>query len=77
MITLMWYVQVPTVVAGVAAAVTGMSPDVSPSSLAFRRHRRRMSVEVALLTGQVVTVGEAAAQVDKHTTAFLSPTALR
>ena len=30
-----------------------------------------MSVEVALLTGQVVTVGEAAAQVDKHTTAFL------
>ena len=72
MITLMWYVQVPTIVAGVAAAMTGMSPDVSPSSLAFRRHpTAHYPVEVALLTDKVVTVDEAAAQVDAHTRAFL------
>lgn len=72
MVTLMWYVQVPSIVAGVAAAATGMSPDVSPSSLAFRRHpTAHYPMEIALLTDQVVTVGEAAAQLDKHTTAFL------
>ncbi|MFI7063462.1 (2Fe-2S)-binding protein [Kribbella sp. NPDC050124] len=72
MITLMWYVQVPAVIAGVATAVTGMSPDVSPASLAFRRHpTAHYPFEVALLTDQVVTVDEAAAQLDKHTTAFL------
>jgi hypothetical protein len=72
MVTLMWYVQVPSIVAGVAAAVTGMSPDVSPSSLAFRRHpTAHYPVEVALLTSSVVPVAEAAAQLDKHTRAFL------
>jgi hypothetical protein len=72
MITLMWYVQVPSIVAGVAAAVTGVSPDVSPGSLAFRRHpTAHYPVEVALLTDRVVTVGEAAAQLEQHTTAFL------
>jgi hypothetical protein len=72
MITLMWYVQVPSIVAGVAAAVTGMSPDVSPASLAFRRHpTAHYPAEIALLTDQVVTADEAAAQLDKHTTAFL------
>lgn len=72
MITLMWYVQVPSIVAGVAAAVTGMSPDVSPGALAFRRHpTAHYPVEIALLTDQVVTAAEAAAQVDKHTRAFL------
>src|SRR5215216_6705503 len=32
MFTLMWYVQVPSLVAGVTSAATGMSPDVSPAS---------------------------------------------
>lgn len=72
MITLMWYVQVPSIVAGVAAAVTGMSPDVSPASLAFRRHpTAHYPMEIALLTDRVVTAGEAAAQLNTHTTAFL------
>lgn len=72
MVTLMWYVQVPSVIAGVATAVTGMSPDVSPGSLAFRRHpTAHYPFEVALLTDQVVTVDEAAAQLGKHTTEFL------
>jgi hypothetical protein len=73
MFTLMWYVQVPALVAGVTAAVTGMSPDVSPGSLAFRRHpTAHYPVEVALLTSTVVPVAEAAAQLDLHTTAFLN-----
>jgi hypothetical protein len=73
MFTLMWYVQVPSLVAGVTSAVTGMSPDVSPGSLAFRRHpTAHYPIEVALLTDRVVTVGEAAAQLDKHTRAFLN-----
>jgi hypothetical protein len=72
MITLMWYVQVPSIVAGVAGAATGFSPDVSPGSLAFRRHpTAHYPVEIALLTEDVVTVGEAAAQLDDHTRAFL------
>jgi hypothetical protein len=72
MFTLMWYVQVPSLVAGVTAAVTGMSPDVSPTSLAFRRHpTAHYPVEVALLTDRVVTAVEAAGQFAKHTTAFL------
>jgi hypothetical protein len=72
MLTLMWYVQVPSVVGGVAGAATGMSPDVSASSLAFRLHpTAHYPVEIALLTESVVTVGEAAGQLDKHTRAFL------
>jgi hypothetical protein len=72
MITLMWYVQVPSIVAGVAGAATGVSPDVSPGSLALRRHpTAHYPVEIALLTEDVVTVGEAAAQLDDHTRAFL------
>ncbi|MEU4604607.1 (2Fe-2S)-binding protein [Kribbella sp. NPDC023972] len=73
MFTLMWYLQVPSLVAGVTAAVTGMSPDVSPGSLAFRRHpTAHYPVEVALLTSTVVPVAEAAAQLDKHAAAFLN-----
>ncbi|TCO45716.1 FhuF-like iron-sulfur protein [Kribbella antiqua] len=72
MFTLMWYVQVPSLVAGVVAAVTGVSPDVSPASLAFRRHpTAHYPVEVALLSSQVVPLAEAAAQLSAHTTAFL------
>ncbi|WP_433160817.1 (2Fe-2S)-binding protein [Kribbella sp. CA-247076] len=73
MITLMWYVQVPSIVAGVTGAVTGRCPDVSASSLAFRLHpTAHYPVEVALLTDRVVTVGEAAEQLDEHTRAFLT-----
>jgi hypothetical protein len=72
MFILMWYVQVPSLVAGVTSAVTGVSPDVSPGSLAFRRHpTAHYPAEVALLTDHVVTVAEAAAQLERHTTAFL------
>jgi hypothetical protein len=72
MITLMWYVQVPSIVAGVSAAVTGRSPDVSPASLAFRLHpTAHYPMEIALLTQDVVTAAEAAVQLGKHTAAFL------
>jgi hypothetical protein len=72
MVTLMWYVQVPSLVAGVSAAVTGMSPDVSPASLAFRRHpSAHYPFEIALLSSAVVPAAEAAAQFTAHTTAFL------
>jgi len=72
MFTLMWYVQVPALVAGVTAAVTGVSPDVSPSSLAFRRHpTAHYPAEVALLSSEVVPIAEAAAQLEAHTAAFL------
>ncbi|TWD74983.1 FhuF-like iron-sulfur protein [Kribbella amoyensis] len=71
MFVLMWYVSVPSIVAGVAAAATGMSPDVSPESLAFRRHpTAHYPVEVALLSSDVVSVKEAAGQVESHTRAF-------
>jgi len=72
MFTLMWYVQVPSLVAGVAAAATGVSPEVSPSALAFRRHpTAHYPVEVALLSKEVVPLATAAAQLKSHTTAFL------
>lgn len=72
MFTLMWYVSVPSLVAGVSAAATGVSPDVSAPSLAFRRHpTAHYPVEVALLSDQVVPLETAAAQVDAHTRAFL------
>ncbi len=73
MFTLMWYLQVPSLVAGVTAAVTGMSPDVSAASLAFRRHpTAHYPVEIALMTSTVVPVAEAAAQLDQHAAAFLN-----
>ena len=72
MFTLMWYVQVPALVAGVTAAVTGASPEVLPSALAFRRHpTAHYPAEVALLSSEVVPLAEAAAQLEAHTTAFL------
>jgi hypothetical protein len=72
MFTLMWYVQVPSLVAGVTAAVAGVSPDVSPSSLAFRRHpTAHYPFEVALLSSEVVPLAQAAAQLAAHTSAFL------
>ncbi|WP_410784749.1 (2Fe-2S)-binding protein [Kribbella sp. C-35] len=72
MFTLMWYVQVPSLVAGVTSAVTGMSPDVSPSSLAFKRHPlAHYPAEVALLSDEVVPLPTAAAQLKDHTKAFL------
>ncbi|NIK57486.1 (2Fe-2S)-binding protein [Kribbella shirazensis] len=72
MFTLMWYVQVPALVAGVTAAVTGMSPDVSPAALAFRRHpTAHYPAEVALLSDEVVPLETAAAQLKDHARAFL------
>lgn len=72
MFTLMWYVQVPSLVAGVTSAVTGMSPDVSPASLAFKRHPvAHYPAEVALLSDEVVPLATAAAQLKEHTKAFL------
>ncbi|MFF0344033.1 (2Fe-2S)-binding protein [Kribbella sp. NPDC004875] len=72
MFTLMWYVQVPTLVAAVTTAVTGMSPDVSPSALAFKRHpTAHYPTDVALLSDAVVPMEVAAQQLKAHTTAFL------
>jgi hypothetical protein len=72
MFTLMWYVQVPALVAGVSAAVTGVSPEVSPAALAFRRHpTAHYPTEVALLSKEVVPMTTAAAQLKAHTTAFV------
>jgi hypothetical protein len=72
MFTLMWYVQVPSLVAGVTSAATGMSPDVSPASLAFKRHPvAHYPAEVALLSDEVVPLATAAVQLKDHTRAFL------
>jgi hypothetical protein len=72
MFTLLWYVQVPSLVAGVTAAVTGMSPEVSPAALAFKRHpTAHYPVEVALLSEEVVPLEVAAAQLRDHARAFL------
>ena len=72
MFTLMWYVQVPALVAGVSAAVTGVSPEVSPSALAFKRHpTAHYPTEVALLSQEVVPLAKAAEQLKAHTAAFL------
>ena len=72
MFTLMWYLQVPSLVAGVTAAVTGVSPEVSPDALAFKRHPvAHYPAEVALLSERVVAVDTAAEQLKAHTTAFL------
>ncbi|TDW91801.1 (2Fe-2S)-binding protein [Kribbella sp. VKM Ac-2566] len=72
MFTLMWYVQVPSLVAGVTSAVTGLSPDVSPASLAFKRHPvAHYPAEVALLSDEVVPLATAAVQLKDHTRAFL------
>ncbi|ADB34179.1 hypothetical protein Kfla_5164 [Kribbella flavida DSM 17836] len=71
MFVLMWYVSVPSIVAGLSTALTGVSPDVSPESLAFRRHpTAHYPVEVALLSSELVEPEEAARQVDRHTRAF-------
>ncbi|HEU4947392.1 MAG TPA: (2Fe-2S)-binding protein [Kribbella sp.] len=72
MFVLMWYVGVPALVAGLATALTGVSPDVSPQSLAFRRHpAAHFPAEVALLSDRVVPLGEAAVQLDAHCRAFV------
>ncbi|MFI5696919.1 (2Fe-2S)-binding protein [Kribbella sp. NPDC051586] len=72
MFTLMWYVQVPALVAGVASAVTGVSPAVSPAALAFKRHpTAHYPAEVALLSDEVVPLETAAAQLKAHADAFL------
>ncbi|MFF0264017.1 (2Fe-2S)-binding protein [Kribbella sp. NPDC004536] len=72
MFTLMWYVQVPSLVAAVCAAVTGASPEVSPGALAFRRHPvAHYPAEVALLSREVVPVEVAAAQHKEHVGDFL------
>jgi hypothetical protein len=71
MFVLMWYVSVPSIVAGLSTALTGVSPDVSPESLAFRRHpTAHYPAEVALLSPKVVDLAEAAQQVQQHTRAF-------
>jgi hypothetical protein len=72
MFTLMWYVQVPSLVAAATAAVTGMSPEVSPAALAFKRHpAAHYPAEVALLSKDVVPLEVAAAQHKAHVSAFL------
>lgn len=71
MFVLTWYVSVPALVAGMSAARAGVSPDVSPGSLAFRRHpTAHFPADVALLSDRVVPLGEAAAQVVAHCRAF-------
>ena len=71
MFVLMWYVSVPSIVAGLATALTGVSPEVSPEALAFRRHpTAHYPVEVALLSDKVISLDEAVAQVGTHTRAF-------
>jgi hypothetical protein len=71
MFVLMWYVSVPSIVAGLSTALTGVSPDVSPESLAFRKHpTAHYPMEVALLSERVVSLQEAAQQVREHTKAF-------
>ena len=72
MFTLMWYLQVPSLVAAVISAATGFSPEVSPAALAFRRHPvAHYPAEVALLSQEVVPVEVAAAQHEAHVRAFL------
>lgn len=67
MFVLMWYVGVPALVAGLSTALTGVSPDVSAQSLAFRHHpTAHFPAEVALLSDRVVSMTEAAAQVHSH-----------
>lgn len=71
MFVLMWYVSVPSIVAGLSTALTGLSPDVSPESLAFRKHpTAHYPMEVALLSEHLVPLDEAAQQVREHTQAF-------
>jgi hypothetical protein len=71
MFVLMWYVGVPALVAGMSTALTGVSPDVSPESLAFRRHpAAHFPAEVALLSNRVIALSEAAIQVESHCRAF-------
>ena len=72
MFTLLWYVQVPSLVAAVSSAVTGVSPEVSPDALAFKRHpTAHYPAEVALLSDQVVPLEVASAQHKAHVGAFL------
>lgn len=71
MFVLAWCVQVPAMVAGVSTALTGVSPDVSPESLAFRRHpTAHYPEEVALLSDKVIPLAEAVVQVESHCRAF-------
>jgi hypothetical protein len=72
MFVLMWYVQVPSIVAGVSSAMTGFSPEVSPEALAFRHHpKAHYPAEVALLSEKVIPAAEAASQYELHTRAFI------
>jgi len=72
MFTLMWYVQVPALVAGVLGAAVGVTPEVSPAALAFRVHpTAHYPIEVALLSDRVVPVQTAAVQLQQHAKAFL------
>ncbi|MFC0626877.1 (2Fe-2S)-binding protein [Kribbella deserti] len=72
MFVLMWYVGVPALVAGLSGALTGVSPDVSPAALAFRRHpTQHFPTEVALLSDRVIPLEVAAVQLEEHTRAFL------
>ncbi|WP_020393019.1 (2Fe-2S)-binding protein [Kribbella catacumbae] len=71
MFVLLWYVSVPSMIAGISTALTGVSPDVSPEALAFRRHpTAHYPTDVALLSDKVVSLEEAVVQVDEHTKAF-------
>ncbi|MEU4394457.1 (2Fe-2S)-binding protein [Kribbella sp. NPDC023855] len=71
MFVLMWYVSVPSMITGLSTALTGVSPDVSPEALAFRRHpTAHYPTDVALLSDKTVSLEEAVVQVDQHTRAF-------
>jgi hypothetical protein len=71
MFVLMWYVSVPAMIAGLATALTGISPDVSPAALAFRRHpTAHYPTDVALLSDGTVSLEQAVVQVEEHTQAF-------
>jgi hypothetical protein len=71
MFVLLWYVGVPAVTAGLSTALTGVSPEVSAPSLAFRLDpSSHFPAEVALLSDRVVPMAEAAAQLESHCRAF-------
>lgn len=72
MFVLMWCVSVPALVAARSAALTGVSPDVAPEALAFRRHPvDHYPAEVALLSDRVVPMSEAAGTASRHCREFV------
>jgi hypothetical protein len=72
MFVLGWYISVPARVAGMSLALTGVSPDISPAALAFRRHpTQHYPAEIALLSPAVLTPAEAAVAIREHCGGFV------